>query len=162
MERTDNKQANKDFRGISAVKKAEQRIMIEYDGNEAVVDGVSIGGLSIRVEHWNWVLNNKKTTMGRTGERAFQPAETVNEKALNGNRFGMLNWNKDNWARGMWSDLYFKSSLLLGPQELRLFEVSDHWKITHSDGFSVFLVPPEWNILNRKPSGHQHTIRNKD
>lgn len=53
MERTDNKQANKDFRGISAVKKEEQRIMIEYDGNEAVVDGVSIGGLSIRVEHWN-------------------------------------------------------------------------------------------------------------
>lgn len=53
--------------------------------------------------------------MERTEESALQIAETANEKALSRNKFGVLNWNKAIWARGMWSHLYFKSSLLLGP-----------------------------------------------
>ena len=55
--------------------------MIEYDGKEAELDGISAGGLSVMIVY----LYSTLIAMERTRERALQRVETANEKDLSGN-----------------------------------------------------------------------------
>ena len=63
------------------MKKLVQGSMIEYDGKEAELDGISAGGLSVMIVY----LYSTLIAMERTRERALQRVETANEKDLSGN-----------------------------------------------------------------------------
>lgn len=63
------------------MKKLVQGSMIEYDGKEAELDGMSAGGLSVMIVY----LYSTLIAMERTRERALQRVETANEKDLSGN-----------------------------------------------------------------------------
>lgn len=66
---------------INAVKKLVHGGMIEFDGKEAELDGMSAGGLSVQRGH----LYSALITMERPRERALQPVEIANEKDLSRN-----------------------------------------------------------------------------
>ena len=63
------------------MKKLVQGSMIEYDGKEAELGGMSAGGLSVKIVY----LYSTLIAMERTRERALQRVETANEKDLSGN-----------------------------------------------------------------------------
>lgn len=63
------------------MKRLVQGSMIEYDGKEAELDGMSAGGLSVMIVY----LYSTLIAMERTRERALQRVETANEKDLSGN-----------------------------------------------------------------------------
>ena len=63
------------------MKRLVQGSMIEYDGKEADLDGMSAGGLSVMIVY----LYSTLIATERTRERALQRVETANEKDLSGN-----------------------------------------------------------------------------